>query len=82
MGQRHVVRQSDGAQAMFGRFFITSLIQKGDGEPVMTGWIIIINLQFSDEGTLSLLPFSQLQVHTAELLLQMADILVERLDFF
>jgi hypothetical protein len=44
MGERHVVRQSDGAQAMFGRFFIAPLVEQGDGEPMMTGRIIVINL--------------------------------------
>src|SRR5437867_13080653 len=37
MGKRHVVRQSDGAQAMFGRFFIAPLNEEGDSEHVMTG---------------------------------------------
>ena len=59
MGERHVVRQSDGAQAMFGRFLIAPLIEQGDGEPVMTGGIIVIDLQLSVESALGLLPFSQ-----------------------
>src|SRR4029077_18234112 len=59
MGQRHVMRQSDSAQAMFGRFFIAPLIEQGHAEPVMTGGIIVIDLQLSVESGLSLLPFSQ-----------------------
>src|ERR1700688_2372818 len=59
MGKWHVVRQSDGAQAMLGGFFITPLIEKGDSEPVMTRGIIIIDLQLSIESILGLLPFSQ-----------------------
>ena len=58
MGERHVVLQSDGAQAMFGSFFIAPLIKNGDSEPVMTGGIIVIDLQLSVESALSLLPFS------------------------
>ncbi len=76
------MRQSDGAQAMFGRFFIAPLIEEGDSEPVMTGGIIIIDLQLSVESGLGLLPFSQFQVRAAELLLQMTDILLKCLDFF
>jgi hypothetical protein len=72
--------QSDGTQAMFGRFFISPLIEKGDGKPVMTAGIIVVDLQLSVESTLGFFPLSQFQVDATEFLLEMTDILWERLN--
>jgi hypothetical protein len=79
MGERHVVRESDGAQAMFSRFFIAPLIEESDGKPVMTGGIIVIDFQLPVESALGLLPFSQFQIGSAKLLLQVTDAQIENI---